>query len=433
MSEDALEIYLEKLAYFEADLARTSDTGLRFSIEQWIQETKAKIVELGGEVPVTTRPAMAAELSTRPIEDTAGAGEEFDVLLSYNRTEQAEAEELGGLLEDRGLRVWADFWEIPPGRLGQRELEEIIKTTRSAAVLVGRDGLGPWNDRSMRACLKQFHSRDLPVIPVLMPGVPTKPDLPPFLGLMTWADLRGGLKEEALDRLQWGITGVRPGAGQPGASRQAVRRRVAGSAVEKPAGECRILFLASNPTTEVLALQEEVREIETKIRAARHRDTLRLISKWAVRPDDLLQELDQHRPHVVHFSGHGVPGEGIILQDAKGRPKPVSTRALAALFTTLKDNIRLVFLNACHSKPQARAIIQVVDCAVAMREEVSDEASIIFASSFYRAIGFGRSVQDAFDQGNTALMLEDYPEEETAELLERDGVKASDVLLVRPS
>ncbi len=457
MSDEALKIYFKKLAYFRADLAKTADTKQRFSIEQEIDEIKAKIVELGGQVPMPTRHAAGSVGHTsphvdatpvaappRPTEDAVDLTQDFDVFLSYNRSEKAAAIELGRLLEARGLAVWLDYWEIAPGRPRQEALEKIIQTTRSAAVLVGKDGLGPWNDRAMRACLSQFVDRGLPVIPVLMPGVPEKPGLPPFLALMKWTDLRGGLTEEGLDRLQWGITGIKPGrsrptASRPTASRPEVSRPVAQpapsvvSSPQEPRDGCRILFLAANPTADSLALDVEVREIEAKIRASDYRKTLKLISKWAVRPDDLLQLLNEHKPHIVHFSGHGYPSEEIVLQDSNGQPKPVSKRALAALFTTLKDNIRLVVLNACYSKPQAAAIVDVVDCAVGMNQEIGDQAAITFSASFYRAIGFGRSVKDAFDQGNTALLLEGIPEEETAELMLRDGVHGSEVVLVSPS
>jgi hypothetical protein len=50
-----------------------------------------------------------------------------------------------------------------------------------------------------------------------------------------------------------------------------------------------------------LALDEERREIEQKIRAAEHR--LELITKWAVRPDDLLQVLNEYRPQIVPPDG----------------------------------------------------------------------------------------------------------------------------------
>jgi len=35
--------------------------------------------------------------------------------------------------------------------------------------------------------------------------------------------------------------------------------------------------------------------------------------------------------------------------------------------------------------------------------------AIRFAAAFYQAIGFGRSVKDAFESGKLALMLEVYP------------------------
>lgn len=93
-------------------------------------------------------------------------------------------------------------------------MEEIIETTRASAVLVGNDGFGPWQNKEMRGCLSEFVTRNLPVIPVLLPGAPEKPALPIFLKGLTWVDLRGGLTEEALDRLEWGISGKKPNWGQ---------------------------------------------------------------------------------------------------------------------------------------------------------------------------------------------------------------------------
>ena len=87
---------------------------------------------------------------------------------------------------------------------------EVIETTGASAVLVGKDGLGPWQDAEMRGCLSEFVERKLPVIPVLLPGAPEVPRLPFLLKRFTWVDLRDGLTEQGLDRLQWGITGRRP-------------------------------------------------------------------------------------------------------------------------------------------------------------------------------------------------------------------------------
>src|SRR4051812_1602398 len=139
----------------------------------------------------------------------------FDVFLSHNSKDKPAVRELAEALRDRELNVWLDEWELIPGQPWQEAIEEVIQTTRSAAVLVGKDGLGPWHDSEMRGCLAEFVSRKIPVIPVLLPDAPSEPKLPFFLRRFTWVDLRGELTQEGLDRLQWGITGKRPDRSKP--------------------------------------------------------------------------------------------------------------------------------------------------------------------------------------------------------------------------
>lgn len=193
----------------------------------------------------------------------------------------------------------------------------------------------------------------------------------------------------------------------------------------------KVLFIAANPIgTASLALDEEIREIMIKIRASDYRDDMLLIPCWAARPTDLLQALNEHKPHIVHFSGHGSDAEEIILMDDNGNPMPVSKEALEFLFRTLKDNVKVVVLNACYSRPQAEALSQIIGCAIGMNTEIGDVAGITFAAAFYLAIGFGRSLQEAFDQGKAALMLQGIPEDKTPELLTKTGVDPSRINLI---
>jgi hypothetical protein len=134
----------------------------------------------------------------------------FDVFLCHNDSDKVAVQELGTQLKVAGLSVWLADWELVPGRPWQEALEEIVETTESAAVLIGKDGLGPWQSVEMRACLAQFVERRLPVIPVLLPGAAKKPELPTFLGQLHWVDLRGGISKDGLDALLWGITGSKP-------------------------------------------------------------------------------------------------------------------------------------------------------------------------------------------------------------------------------
>ncbi len=134
----------------------------------------------------------------------------FDVFLSHNSKDKPEVRRIGEALKGRGLRVWLDEWELIPGRRWIPELEKALQTTKTAAVMVGENGFGRWEQPEYEGALSEFVDRGLPVIPVLLPGAPEKPTLPFFLKGFTWVDLRGGLKKEGLDRLVWGITGKRP-------------------------------------------------------------------------------------------------------------------------------------------------------------------------------------------------------------------------------
>src|SRR3954463_13377553 len=195
----------------------------------------------------------------------------------------------------------------------------------------------------------------------------------------------------------------------------------------------KVLFLAATPAgPQPLQLDEEIRQITAKVRASEHRDSLELISRWAVRPDDLMQALLEVKPHVVHFSGHGNSAQELILLDDQDNAKPVSKAALTSLFRTLKDNVRVVVLNACYSRPQAEALAETIDCTVGMNRPIGDEAAIVFAASFYRAVGFGRAVTEAFELGKAALLLEGIPEDQTPELLARPGVDAAGLRLIAP-
>lgn len=194
----------------------------------------------------------------------------------------------------------------------------------------------------------------------------------------------------------------------------------------------RILFLASNPeSTEKLSLDEEARSIARKIRETDYRDSLEFVTSWATRPTDLLDELSHHKPTIVHFSGHGSGNEGLIFTDSQGDQKPVSAEALKMLFSSVKDNIRLVVLNACYSEVQAQAISEVIDCVVGMRSEIGDQAAITFSEYFYNALGYGRSVKEALEQGKVALMLEGIAEENIPVLLTKKGIDPATVMLVQ--
>jgi hypothetical protein len=194
-----------------------------------------------------------------------------------------------------------------------------------------------------------------------------------------------------------------------------------------------VLFVASNPLDQnQLRLDEEKRAIREKVRASDYRDSVQFESIWAARPSDLLQALNEIKPHVVHFSGHGSSNNELIFQADDGSTKLVSQKAIVTTMSTVADNIRLVVFNACSSQAQVEAVTQHVEAAIGMSDEIGDDAARVFAAQFYSAIGFGRSVKQAFDQGISALLLEGIPEEEIPALFTQEGIDSEDIVLVRP-
>src|SRR5215510_13697285 len=68
-----------------------------------------------------------------------------------------------------------------------------------------------------------------------------------------------------------------------------------------------ILFMAANPRdTGRLALDQEARSIHLELKRTGYRDRFDFVTRWAAEPLDLLRELRELKPTIVHFSGHGV-------------------------------------------------------------------------------------------------------------------------------
>ena len=170
-----------------------------------------------------------------------------------------------------------------------------------------------------------------------------------------------------------------------------------------------------------------------KIRSSDYRNSIELIPALAVRADDLLQLLNEHKPHIVHFCGHGNSAGEIELLDNNGLAKPVDIQALSYLFKIVRNDVRVVILNACYSQPIAEAITQTIDCAIGMNRRNWRPTSVVFAASFYRAIGFGLSVQKSFEQGIAALLLEGIQEDDVPKLIVKRDVDPSLIYLLSES
>jgi len=218
-----------------------------------------------------------------------------------------------------------------------------------------------------------------------------------------------------------------------------------------------ILFLAANPSgTDRLALDEEARAIQVELERSGFRDRFELVTRWAVRPLDLLRELRKLKPTVVHFSGHGAAGaagehrpgpaprrdvvsepgasgdtprHGLFFEGPDGRAQLVSTEALEKTFDAAGASVQLVVLSACYSEVQAQALLPHVGCVVGMSGAIRDAAARSFAVGFYGGLGERESIAAAYKQGCAAIRLEGLPDGDRPQLAIRAGVDAKRLVL----
>jgi len=187
--------------------------------------------------------------------------------------------------------------------------------------------------------------------------------------------------------------------------------------VTKPTA-IRILFLAANPAdTVTLKLDREIDLINVKVHEAEFGNLFDIQPHSGVRSDQLQGLLLKYQPHIVHFSGHASSSSQIILENHSGQSHPVSPEALSHLFFRVRGNIRFVVLNACYTEAQAQAIAQHIEWVIGMSKAISDSAAIAFAGSFYRALGYGYTVADAFDLACNEIDLSGLGEADTPKLL----------------
>lgn len=219
---------------------------------------------------------------------------------------------------------------------------------------------------------------------------------------------------------------------------------------ENKKGKQVILFLSANPSdTGPLQLAKEHREIKRGLESTLARDQFELETETAVRSSDMRDAIRRRKPGIVHFSGHGisekelkdeavagtrglkwakaakpqiteygVSGLGIALLNRHGNTQLVKNDILAKMFELASDDVQCVVFNNCYSQGQAEAVKKYIPYVIGMNRAVPDETAIAFAVEFYKALGDGETIPEAFKHAKVALEMDEYPGFDIPVLLE---------------
>lgn len=197
----------------------------------------------------------------------------------------------------------------------------------------------------------------------------------------------------------------------------------------------KVLYLTANPGLD-LRTDAEVRQVQQALRGAKYRDLVEVQQRPAATFQDLLDGLNDVRPHIIHFSGHA---GGQAVQFETGHVdhttgEMVGFELLVDAFAATDHPPKLLVLNACDTLQGAELILPAVPVVVAMSDNVLDAAAILFAAQFYAAIASGQSVGAALKQGKVkvkASSLDDTASELPQHVV-RDDVDIDSLVLVKP-
>ena len=193
-----------------------------------------------------------------------------------------------------------------------------------------------------------------------------------------------------------------------------------------------VLYLMANPLKrKSLRLDLEVSEVSEEIQRSKYSDNITLRQSPAANLKTILRSLNDHRPKIVHFSGHG-DSTGLAGDDRGSK----RTKVKFLDFEILGDALRatdtkpdVVLLNACNSAGARTALLGSTKVLIVMRERISDVAAIAFSTQFYSGIASGQPVKAAFDQGIAAIKAVSLSEAKTPVLLSAASVNPAKLVL----
>jgi len=163
-----------------------------------------------------------------------------------------------------------------------------------------------------------------------------------------------------------------------------------------------VLIIFANPRgTSTLRLGEEDRAITESIRLSKQRESFSLTKCHAATVHDLSRALLDHEFRIVHISGHGTRS-GLVLEEDDGRRFDVPQEALAKTFAAHASpagRLECVILNSCYSLSTGSLASLGVPYTIAMEGPISDRAAIEFSRGFYDALGAGKDIPFAYEEG----------------------------------
>lgn len=149
-------------------------------------------------------------------------------------------------------------------------------------------------------------------------------------------------------------------------------------------------------------ISKEQQEIYTALKPAEDAGLCKIIQLAAAGANDILHYFREYRDRIriFHFAGHANSFQ------LKTRDAEMHGESFAA-FLEYQKGLDLVFLNACATFMQAKALTQHgVRAIIATYEKIYDEDARAFAKQYYQSFATGLDIYQAFEEAQQAVMAQ---------------------------
>lgn len=193
-----------------------------------------------------------------------------------------------------------------------------------------------------------------------------------------------------------------------------------------------VVFLTANPPTEdTLQIDREFALVQEELQRSIFRDQVTLSFRPAADLPAIVKSLNDVRPEIVHFSGHGDSAGLSMDNQSIDRPgyTELGYETLAKALDATDKPPKILVLNSCFGSSGKSALLNSVDVLISMQRSISDLAALAFAPKFYAALASGQSVQSAFKQARLIVEHVSISEEDVPEMFVRSDIDPSTLTL----
>lgn len=200
----------------------------------------------------------------------------------------------------------------------------------------------------------------------------------------------------------------------------------------RPGVSLRIAMLVTDPDRNApLQTLMEARDVKAAIRMSEHRDKVDLRVFPAPTLNELIDALNEYRPTVIHFSGHG--GGGTLLFDneraGQNGGAVLDFDMIARVIAATSAKPLLLVLVACDTVEGADRFLGEVSAVIAMSASVDDEAAVEFSSRFYRSLSSKATIAQSLEQAKIVLEHKGYRDASLPTLVARNEAAGGIVML----